>query len=74
MSQVVQRISSPEDLARMHKALTGERDLDKPCITICSGTGCQAYGCAAITDAFREELENHNLTGERLSAYICLRR
>jgi NADH:ubiquinone oxidoreductase subunit F (NADH-binding)/(2Fe-2S) ferredoxin/Pyruvate/2-oxoacid:ferredoxin oxidoreductase delta subunit len=64
MSRGVQRITSPEDLARMQEVLAGGRDLAKPCITICSGTGCQAYGCDAITDAFREELENHDLTGK----------
>jgi NADH:ubiquinone oxidoreductase subunit F (NADH-binding)/(2Fe-2S) ferredoxin/Pyruvate/2-oxoacid:ferredoxin oxidoreductase delta subunit len=64
MTPDVQRVTSPEDLARMQTALTRERKLDKPCITICSGTGCQAYGCAAITAAFREELDKHDLTGK----------
>jgi NADH-quinone oxidoreductase subunit F len=31
---------------------------------ICSGTGCQAYGCQAITRAFHEELESRGLADQ----------
>ncbi|MDD3826872.1 MAG: NADH-ubiquinone oxidoreductase-F iron-sulfur binding region domain-containing protein [Anaerolineae bacterium] len=61
MSQQAQRISSPEDLARLREGLQSRRDPQKPCITICSGTGCQASGCQVITDAFRLELERRGL-------------
>ncbi len=61
MGQRVQRIQSPDDLIQLQTQLQGQRDPDKPCVTICSGTGCQAYGCTAITDAFRRELEARDL-------------
>jgi NADH:ubiquinone oxidoreductase subunit F (NADH-binding)/(2Fe-2S) ferredoxin/NAD-dependent dihydropyrimidine dehydrogenase PreA subunit len=61
MSQQVQRITGPADLARLRKELQSGRDPNRPCITICSGTGCQAYGCQAITDAFHAELERRGL-------------
>jgi NADH-quinone oxidoreductase subunit F len=49
-------------LDRLRAQLQSQRDPDKPCITVCSGTGCQAYGCATITQAFREELAARDLT------------
>jgi NADH-quinone oxidoreductase subunit F len=48
-------------LNRLRAQLQSQRDPDKPCITICSGTGCQAYGCSVITQAFREELAGRGL-------------
>jgi NADH:ubiquinone oxidoreductase subunit F (NADH-binding)/(2Fe-2S) ferredoxin/NAD-dependent dihydropyrimidine dehydrogenase PreA subunit len=53
---MMQKITGPDDLARLRAALAGQRDPDKPCVTVCSGTGCQAYGCGAITQAFHDEL------------------
>ena len=57
-----QRIKSPDDLARLREQLQSRRAADKPCITVCAGTGCQAFGCMAIIGAFREELENRDLS------------
>jgi NADH:ubiquinone oxidoreductase subunit F (NADH-binding)/(2Fe-2S) ferredoxin/Pyruvate/2-oxoacid:ferredoxin oxidoreductase delta subunit len=59
-----QRINSPADLAHLREQLQSRRPADKPCITVCSGTGCQAYGCQAITAAFREELVKRNLSDQ----------
>ncbi len=63
MSQepLAQIIQSADDLIRLQETLKGQRDPDKPCITVCSGTGCQAYGCQRITNTFREELEKRGL-------------
>jgi NADH:ubiquinone oxidoreductase subunit F (NADH-binding)/(2Fe-2S) ferredoxin/NAD-dependent dihydropyrimidine dehydrogenase PreA subunit len=63
MSQV-QKIENPEDLARLREQLQSQRDPDKPCVTVCSGTGCQAYGCQTITDLFHQELERRGLADE----------
>jgi len=60
--EALQRIRCPEDLTRLREALVSDRDPNKPCITVCSGTGCQAYGCQQLTDAFRKELERRGLT------------
>ncbi|MCL7453265.1 MAG: NADH-quinone oxidoreductase subunit NuoF [Anaerolineae bacterium] len=59
-----ERISSPEGLALLRQQLQSRRTADKPCITVCSGTGCQAYGCQAVTAAFREELEKRDLSDQ----------
>jgi NADH:ubiquinone oxidoreductase subunit F (NADH-binding)/(2Fe-2S) ferredoxin len=60
--EVLQKIRCPEDLTRLREALVSVRDPSKPCVTVCSGTGCQAYGCQQLTDAFRKELERCGLT------------
>jgi NADH:ubiquinone oxidoreductase subunit F (NADH-binding)/(2Fe-2S) ferredoxin/NAD-dependent dihydropyrimidine dehydrogenase PreA subunit len=64
MSQQVQKIGNPIDLALLRETLASQRDPDRPCITICAGTGCQAYGCQAITSAFHETLATRGLTGQ----------
>jgi NADH-quinone oxidoreductase subunit F len=64
MRQQVHKIQSPEDLVRLREKLMSQRDPNMPCITVCSGTGCQAYGCGAITQAFREELDKRGLTDQ----------
>ena len=59
-----QRIQNPDDLARLRKDLQSQRDPDKPCLAICAGTGCQAYGVNRIIEAFGKELEKHGLTDQ----------
>jgi NADH:ubiquinone oxidoreductase subunit F (NADH-binding)/(2Fe-2S) ferredoxin/Pyruvate/2-oxoacid:ferredoxin oxidoreductase delta subunit len=62
MDQQMQwKIGGPDDLVRLQETLKRSRDPDKLCVTVCSGTGCQAYGCQAITSAFRQELAARGL-------------
>jgi NADH:ubiquinone oxidoreductase subunit F (NADH-binding)/(2Fe-2S) ferredoxin/NAD-dependent dihydropyrimidine dehydrogenase PreA subunit len=61
MSQVP-KITSPDDLARWQERLKSQRDPDKPCLAICAGTGCQAYGVNRVIEAFQEELEKRGLS------------
>ena len=61
MSLEMRRIQSPDDLARLREALESRRDPERPCITICAGTGCQAYGVSRVIEAFEEELAEHGL-------------
>ncbi len=60
----VQKIRSPADLERLRESLVRSRDPDKPCVTVCAGTGCLAHGCQHLVSAFREELVNHGLTDQ----------
>ncbi len=55
------RLSSPEELAKLQGSIISKRDENKPCITICSGTGCHAFGCEKVTEAFREEVKRLGL-------------
>ena len=51
-----------EDLKSVIETRIRERSIDKkPCITVCSGTGCHAYGCEKVTKAFSDEVNRENL-------------
>jgi len=58
----VAKLKSLAELETLRKSIVDRRDSAKTCITICSGTGCQAHGCEAVTAAFREEIERQNLS------------
>ncbi len=55
------RLKSLANLDALRKAILAERDPDKPCITICAGTGCQASGCEIVALAFEEELKKNGV-------------
>jgi NADH-quinone oxidoreductase subunit F len=55
-------MKTTEDLKSLIETKIKERSKDKkPCITVCSGTGCHAYGCERVTEAFSEEIKRKNL-------------
>ena len=56
------KIKSFDELKSIQERLKAGRDPKKPCITICVGTGCLAYGTQKLVDNFREELAKRNLT------------
>ena len=58
------RLKSLGELEALRQAITAKRDPNKPCITICNGTGCQAYGCKSVTAAFQEEIRRQNLSAK----------
>jgi NADH-quinone oxidoreductase subunit F len=58
------RLNSPKELFDLHAKLNADRDPNKVSISICAGTGCLACGCAAVADAFREEIRKDNLESE----------
>jgi NADH-quinone oxidoreductase subunit F len=64
MSEQVKKIRNPADLVQLREALVSQRDPERPCITVCAGTGCQAYGCNGIIAAFRDELEVRGIAGQ----------
>jgi NADH:ubiquinone oxidoreductase subunit F (NADH-binding)/(2Fe-2S) ferredoxin len=57
----VAKLKSPGDLEALRSSITKKRDPDKPCITICNGTGCQAYGSQSIVAAFQDEVKKQDL-------------
>jgi NADH-quinone oxidoreductase subunit F len=57
----MKRIRSPEELEKIRQEIIRSRDPDRACVTICSGTGCHAYGCERVTEAFRAQLKNQGL-------------
>ena len=55
------RLKSPADLERLRQQLISHRDPNLPCVTICSGTGCQAYRAEDVINAFTREIEKQGL-------------
>jgi NADH-quinone oxidoreductase subunit F len=60
----LKRLGSPGELETLRKSITSQRDPERLCITICSGTGCHAYGCEKVTAAFTEELKKQGLSAQ----------
>ncbi len=58
------KLKSPGELESLRKAILKKRDPNKPTITICNGTGCQAYGSKSIVAAFQDEVKKQNLGGK----------
>jgi NADP-reducing hydrogenase subunit HndC len=55
------RLNSAADLEKFRKDTLAKRDPDKLCVTVCSGTGCHAYGCEGVAEAFINEIKSKNL-------------
>lgn len=58
------RLNSPSELEKLREDILSKRDPNKPCIAICSGTGCHAYGSEKVNAAFEEEQKKQGLEGE----------
>jgi len=54
-------LKSVDDLESVRESILSKRDSKKPCISVCSGTGCHASGCVAVTETLREALKKKNL-------------
>ncbi len=59
--QTSKRLGSVEALEALRKAILASRDPDKPCVTVCGGTGCHSFGSEGVSDAFKEEIKKNKL-------------
>ncbi|MBI5208556.1 MAG: NADH-quinone oxidoreductase subunit NuoF [Elusimicrobia bacterium] len=50
-----------KDLEKLRQEIVAARDGKRPCITVCGGTGCHAYGCLKVAQAFRDEVRRQGL-------------
>jgi len=57
-------LQSPSELEKIRQDILSRRDPNKPCITICSGTGCCAYGSEKVFRSFEEAIKNQGLEGQ----------
>ena len=55
------RLGSPAALEKLRKKILSQRDPNRLCVTICSGTGCQALGSEEVADAFVREIKHQGL-------------
>jgi len=58
------RINSPKELEELRQKILSQRDPNKPCITLCSGTACHASGSENIAAIFLQELEKEGLKAD----------
>ena len=59
--QILNRLSSLEELEAIRESLIRSRDPDKTCIVICGGTGCLALGAEDVIAGFRQEIQERSL-------------
>ena len=55
------RLKSATDLEGFRQAMLRQRNANKPCVSICSGTGCHAYASEKVAEAFAKEIEKNSL-------------
>jgi NADH-quinone oxidoreductase subunit F len=48
-------------LDEIRAKISESRKVQKTCITVCGGTGCHAYGCLKVAEAFKDEIKKQNL-------------
>ena len=58
---MMKKINSAAELNQLQEAAKKRIDPDQPCIALCTGTGCLAYGTQKLVDKFREEIQARNL-------------
>jgi NADH-quinone oxidoreductase subunit F len=58
------KITSPAELEEYRKEVLSKRDPNRPCIAVCTGTGCIALGAAKVVAAVKEEIKKQGLGSE----------
>ncbi len=66
------RLTSVEELEKIRKITLEEKSKKSSCLTVCLGTGCQAYAGQRVYETLKKEITSHNLTAEiELKATGC---
>ena len=55
------RINSPSELEKVRQEILSKRDPKRPCITLCSGSACQATGSGEVAASLEAEIEKQGL-------------
>ncbi|MFQ6083544.1 MAG: NADH-quinone oxidoreductase subunit NuoF [Candidatus Aminicenantia bacterium] len=55
------KITCPEEVEIKREKIIDQQRNDKKLITICTGTGCQAYNCRKVVEAFQNVIDQRNL-------------
>jgi NADH-quinone oxidoreductase subunit F len=56
------QITTPAELEEFRKGILSKRDPNKPCVTLCSGSACNASGSGDVAAALSEEIEKQGLS------------
>lgn len=55
------QINSPAELEELRKSVLSKRDSKKPCLTLCSGSACNASGSKEVGESIEEEVKKQGL-------------
>ena len=55
------RIQTPAELEEIRKEILAKRDPSRPCITLCSGSACNASGSVEVAAALSQEIASQGL-------------
>lgn len=56
------QINSPAELEVLRKDILSKRDPEKPCVTLCSGSACNATGSEAVGVSIEKEIKKQGLS------------
>jgi NADH-quinone oxidoreductase subunit F len=72
IAPAIERVTSVQQLAQLRHRFSAERAQYAVTVALCGGTGCQAYGCQDVLNAFAGELKKRGLDGKvRLRSTGC---
>jgi len=54
-------LKTASELGELRGKILSERESARPCLTVCSGTGCHAVGCERVSAALQDELIKQKL-------------
>ncbi len=57
------RLEKPADLKKLRKEALAGRKAKAAWLSVCTGTGCRAYGAAALADSFEKEIDSRGIGG-----------
>lgn len=60
----MKKLRSPSELEELRKSIIKGRELQKPSVSVCAGTGCTTFGSGNVIKAFQAELEKQGLAGK----------
>jgi len=60
----MKRLTSAVELEQLRVGILSRREPEKPCVSVCGGTGCRAYGCEDVAKAFKSEIKRQGLSKE----------
>lgn len=58
------QINSPAELEVFRRDILSERVPEKPCVTLCSGSACNASGSKEVGDRFEKEIKEQGLSDQ----------
>jgi NADH-quinone oxidoreductase subunit F len=61
---IMPRINSPAQLEEVRKDIVSKGDPKKPCIAVCTGTGCIALGATGVVTALKDEIQKNKLNAK----------